>query len=70
MIKDIHLDYYRVGADIGTTATYSAHLEGFTALNINKKKAYGYIQKAVKLAKEARTQVYQERKKKNPNGKF
>jgi homocysteine S-methyltransferase len=29
VIKQIHLEYYSVGADVATTATFSAHLDGF-----------------------------------------
>jgi len=66
VIKQIHLDYYSVGADIATTATYSAHLDGFQSLGMTEKQAYKYMQKAVKLAKSASLKIYKDKLRKNP----
>jgi homocysteine S-methyltransferase len=57
-IKQVHLDYFRAGADCAITASYQASIEGFTRRGLNKKQAIDLIQKSVKLAKEARDEFW------------
>ncbi|MGT2925699.1 homocysteine S-methyltransferase [Streptococcus cuniculipharyngis] len=59
-IKTIHEDYLRVGADIVTTASYQATLPGLLAAGFDAGEAEGLIKSTVKLAKEARDQIWEE----------
>src|SRR5580700_11658585 len=34
LIREVHLDYFRAGADVATTATYQASFEGFARRGI------------------------------------
>ncbi len=55
LIRDVHLDYFRAGADIAITASYQATIEGFTRRGLSRATAIDLIQKSVYLAQEART---------------
>ncbi len=55
MIRDVHLDYFRAGADIAITASYQAAIEGFTRRGQSRATAIELIQKSVHLAQKART---------------
>ncbi|MCB9135996.1 MAG: homocysteine S-methyltransferase [Anaerolineales bacterium] len=55
MICDVHLDYFRAGADTAITASYQATIEGFTQRGMSRVTAIDLIQKSVHLAQEART---------------
>lgn len=54
LIRDIHLDYFRAGADVATTATYQATFEGFAKRGIGPADAAALMRRAVELACEAR----------------
>jgi homocysteine S-methyltransferase len=54
VIKQVHLDYFKAGADCAITASYQATIEGFVKRGLDKKEAIALIQKSVKLAVEAR----------------
>jgi len=54
LIRAVHFDYYRAGADIGTTATYQATFEGFAHRGIGKTAAADLFRRAVALAIRAR----------------
>jgi homocysteine S-methyltransferase len=54
MIKQVHLDYLQAGADCAITASYQATIEGFIKRGLSQNEAVALIQKAVKLAIEAR----------------
>ena len=58
IIKQVHLDYYKAGADCAITASYQATVEGFQKRGLNKAEAVSLIQKSVKLAKEARDEFW------------
>jgi homocysteine S-methyltransferase len=60
LIRQVHLDYLRAGADILTTASYQASFEGFTRLGISEKEATGLFLRSVRLAAEAREQFLEE----------
>ena len=60
MIKQVHLDYFKAGADCAITASYQATVEGFEKRGLNKKEAVDLIQKSVKLAKEAQEDFWRE----------
>ncbi|WP_341888830.1 homocysteine S-methyltransferase [Variovorax sp. YR752] len=54
LIRQVHLDYYRAGADVATTATYQATFEGFARRGIGHDEAARLMRLAVTLACEAR----------------
>src|SRR5574339_998891 len=54
LIKQVHLDYFKAGADCAITASYQATIEGLARRGLNEQEATDLIQKSVKLATEAR----------------
>ena len=54
LIRDVHLDYFRAGADIAITASYQATIEGYTRRGLTRTQAIDLIQKSVHLARDAR----------------
>lgn len=54
LIRDVHLDYYRAGADVATTASYQASFEGFARRGLDAAAAAGLLRRSVALACEAR----------------
>jgi homocysteine S-methyltransferase len=58
IIKQVHLDYFKAGADCAITASYQATIEGFTKRGLTESEAIGLIQKSVKLAKQARDEFW------------
>lgn len=58
IIKQVHLDYFRAGADCAITASYQATIEGFKKRGLNEKEAIALIQKSVTLALEARDEFW------------
>ena len=54
MIRQLHLDYFRAGADITTSATYQATFAGFARRGLYHTQATQLIQLSVQLALEAR----------------
>lgn len=60
-IKTVHKQYFEAGADIATTATYQATLQGYMQkenANITQRQAEDLIRKGVTLAIEARDQFW------------
>src|SRR6185503_6830781 len=60
-IKQVHLDYFKAGADCAITASYQATIEGFVKRGLTENEAIGLIQKSVKLAIEARDEFWADR---------
>lgn len=60
LIRAVHLDYFRAGADVATTATYQATFEGFARRGIDAAQAAALMRRAVALACEAREQYVAE----------
>ncbi len=58
LIKQVHMDYFLVGADCATTASYQATVEGFMRRGLSKKQSLELIQKSVHLAQEARDEFW------------
>jgi homocysteine S-methyltransferase len=58
IIKQVHLDYFKAGADCAITASYQATIEGFTKRGSTESEAIALIQKSVKLAKQARDEFW------------
>jgi homocysteine S-methyltransferase len=60
LIYQVHLDYFRAGADCAITASYQATVEGFAKRGIQEKEALELIKKTVELAKSARDDFWQD----------
>lgn len=60
VIRQVHLDYFRAGAQIATTASYQATPAGFAARNLSQAQATELIAKSVQLACQARALYLQE----------
>jgi homocysteine S-methyltransferase len=56
-VRNVHVDYYRHGADVATTATYQASFEGFARKGLDRKQSRALFEKAIDLACEARAQA-------------
>jgi homocysteine S-methyltransferase len=61
LIRAVHLDYFRAGADVATTASYQASFEGFAGRGLGAEDAAALMRLSVRLAQEARTQWLAER---------
>ena len=59
-IKQVHYDYFKVGADCAITASYQATITGFAQRGLNEAEAIALIQKSVTLAREARDEFWSE----------
>ncbi len=53
-IEAVHLAYFRAGADVATTASYQASIEGFAAAGLDRTSALRLIARSVDLAVSAR----------------
>lgn len=53
VIVDVHRDYLRAGAQIVTTATYQATVDGLTAAGLSNREAEACFEDAVHLARHA-----------------
>ncbi|XP_055309839.1 homocysteine S-methyltransferase-like [Sitodiplosis mosellana] len=62
LIYQVHLDYFRVGADFVITSSYQASVAGFARRGLNEQQALALIAKSVELAKQARTDYLNELK--------
>jgi homocysteine S-methyltransferase len=58
LIREVHLDYFRAGADVATTATYQASFEGFAQRGIDRATAQELMRSAVTLARSARDEFW------------
>jgi homocysteine S-methyltransferase len=54
LIREVHLDYFRAGADVATAATYQASFEAFARRGIARQRAAELMCDAVALAAAAR----------------
>jgi homocysteine S-methyltransferase len=54
-IEAAHLAYYRAGAQVATTASYQASIEGLTAAGLDRADALRLVALSVELADRART---------------
>ncbi|MCR9102628.1 MAG: homocysteine S-methyltransferase [bacterium] len=55
LIRSVHLDYFRAGADVAITASYQAARTGFLKAGYTEEQAKELVQRSVGLAQEART---------------
>jgi homocysteine S-methyltransferase len=58
LIREVHLDYFRAGADVATTATYQASFEAFAGRGIARQRAAELMCDAVALAVAARDAMF------------
>lgn len=61
IIKQVHLDYFKAGADCAITASYQATVEGFGKRGLNESEAIALIKKSVKLAIKARDEFWMDK---------
>ncbi|MDA8489901.1 homocysteine S-methyltransferase [Kluyvera sp. Awk 3] len=54
LIYDVHLDYFRAGAQVAITASYQATPDGFAARGLDETQSRALIIKSVELARQAR----------------
>ncbi|KXT76684.1 homocysteine S-methyltransferase [Streptococcus sp. DD12] len=59
VIRQIHEDYILAGADVVTTSSYQASLQGLLDAGQSEEEAQATIRKSVQLAKEAIDRVWQ-----------
>ncbi|MBC6972754.1 homocysteine S-methyltransferase [Bacillus sp. Xin] len=57
-IKQIHMDYFRAGADCAITASYQTTAEGFIKRGLSEAEAFQLIKKSVQIATEARDEFW------------
>lgn len=60
IIRQVHLDYFRAGAQCAITASYQASLAGFAQRGLDREEAEALIARSVVLAVDARTQFIAE----------
>lgn len=65
LIYQVHLDYYRAGADFAITASYQATVNGLTSRGYSEQEALELIKKTVQLARKARDDFWQEQTQTN-----
>jgi homocysteine S-methyltransferase len=54
LIRGVHLDYFRAGADIAITASYQATVQGFMRRGLGHEESLELLRRSVRLAVEAR----------------
>ncbi len=58
LIKQVHLDYFKAGADCAITASYQATFEGFARRGLSQSEAADLMRLSVQLAAEARDEFW------------
>jgi homocysteine S-methyltransferase len=58
LIHEVHLDYFRAGADVATTATYQATFEAFAHRGVEQRAAAQLMRDAVAAAVSARDEFW------------
>jgi len=58
LIREVHRDYYAAGADVATTASYQASVEGFARRGIDAAGAAALMRESVALACAAREEFW------------
>ncbi|WP_172455706.1 homocysteine S-methyltransferase [Paenibacillus sp. BIHB 4019] len=60
LIYQVHLDYYRAGADCATTSSYQATVDGFLKRGLSEEEALKLIKSTVELARKARDDYWEQ----------
>jgi homocysteine S-methyltransferase len=58
LIKQVHLDYFRAGADCATTASYQATVAGLARRGLDHAQALDIIRRSAQIAIEARDEFW------------
>lgn len=58
LIRQVHLDYFRSGADVATTSSYQATFEAFARRGLGPEETAGLMRLSVRLAAEARDEFW------------
>ena len=58
-VKEVHLEYFRAGADCGITCSYQATIPGLMAHGYSQEEAEEIIVRSIKVFLEARTQWWE-----------
>lgn len=58
LIRALHLDYFRAGADLAITASYQASFEGFARRGIDRERTAQLLRDSVALAAAAREEFW------------
>jgi homocysteine S-methyltransferase len=61
LIRAVHLDYFKAGADVATTATYQATFEACLKRGIGHDPAAQLMRDAIALARDARDEFWSDR---------
>ena len=60
LVRQVHLDYFRAGADCGITCSYQATIPGLTANGYTREEAEKLIARSVEIFIKARQQWWEE----------
>lgn len=60
LIKQVHTDYFKAGADCAITASYQATVEGYIESGLTEEEAIDLIQRSVQITTEARDEFWTE----------
>ncbi|WP_394219472.1 homocysteine S-methyltransferase [Halobacillus trueperi] len=60
VIKEVHKEYFKAGADCAITASYQATIAGFAERGLSKEQSLSLIKKTVELARNARDEYWEE----------
>jgi homocysteine S-methyltransferase len=60
LIRQVHLDYLRAGANVITSASYQASFEGFAGHRMRESRARQFMYESIRLAETARYQYMKE----------
>jgi len=58
LVQSIHHDYMKAGADIITTSTFKASVNGFAEIGVDEKEAFDLCVKSTRLAHQARDEFW------------
>ena len=59
LVKQVHLDYFRAGADCGITCTYQATIPGLKNHGYSEEEAERIIADSIRIFKEARDEWWE-----------
>lgn len=59
LVKQVHQEYFKVGARLAITDTYQANVQAFVANGYSERQAHALIKRAVQLARDARDEYQQ-----------
>lgn len=63
LVEAVHRDYYEAGADVSTSASYQATVEGFEKKGFTREQAKELIVRSVRLVQQARDAFWQQKAK-------